>query len=237
MKPFLLAIGCLAALYSPAQRVIDVEKNDVSGTSNTFFMVVGGQPFVNAKFAKLVEGTPYFSEEWMRGNIIMEGGKQYINVELKLDLLDHELHYKDANGNEMIANSIPQKIVMFDTVAQRIYNFAYYTSLPPSDADKQKGWYLLLGEGGNAAIYKQIIKTMNESKPYGSATVEQSIKTSTRYFVLYKGVLSQVKKIKDIPDILTDKKKELLQFLSTHKLSEKNDSDFEELLQYYSSLK
>ena len=237
MKAFLFAIVCFFALYTQAQRTVDVGNNDVSGVSPSFFAVVGGQPFVNTRFTKLVEGSPYFREEWLRSNVTMASGKQYIGLEVKLDMVDDELHYKDAVGAEMIASSLPQKVTLFDSISQRIYKFEYYTSLPTEGIDKAKGWYLMLGEGGGAVIYKQVIKTLNENKPYGSATVEQSIKTSGRYFVLYKGVLNPIKKIKDLPDVLTDKKKELSQYLSTHKLSEKNDNDFEEVLQYYSSLK
>ena len=33
-------------------------------------MAVSGEPLSSAKFSKLVKGSPYFNDEWMKGNVI-----------------------------------------------------------------------------------------------------------------------------------------------------------------------
>lgn len=237
MKYILLALFSLACFAGFAQRTVDVNQNIGSSAINpNHFMVVGGQPFVNTKFSKVVEGTPYFRDEWMKGNVVVAGGKEYAGFELKLDLVYNELHYKDASGAEMISSADITKVVLFDTVAQRIYRFINSSDISPY-IETDKGWYLLLSDVGGAAVYKRIVKALNENKPYGSATIEQSIKTSNKYYVFYKNTFTQVKKLKDIPDVLTDKKTQLAQYITSQKLSEKNEDDFEKLMQYYGTLK
>src|SRR5215208_3030005 len=105
MRCFFLIIFSVASFFSFGQKTIDVTKNDVNVTSPNILTIVGGTPFVNAKFAKVVSGSPYFYEDWLKGSVIMNGGKEYAGLSLKLDLVDNELHYLDAAGNEMIATS------------------------------------------------------------------------------------------------------------------------------------
>jgi hypothetical protein len=75
MKYFFFILFCLYAGFSSAQKTIDVTTSNVNAMSPSFFNVIGGQPFVSAKFARLVEGTPYFRDEWMKGNVVLNGGR------------------------------------------------------------------------------------------------------------------------------------------------------------------
>jgi len=235
MKSFLAAILCVFTISSLAQRTIDVDKNDVNAANSNFFIVVGGEPFLLAKFAKLVAGSPYFNDQWMKGNLVLNGGKQYSGLYLKLELLDNEIHYQDPKGNEMVATSEIQKAVLFDTSEQRVFTFVYSAFINTSSLPK--GWYQLLLESKNASVFKQYNKKIQEHQPYNSATVEQTIVTSTRYFILYNSRFSELKKLKDIADILGDKKQELLKYISNNKLNGKSDDDFVSITEYYNSLK
>ena len=53
---------------------------------------------VFAKFTKIVDGTPYFSDEWMKGNVVINGDNQFNGIYLKLDLYSNEVHYRDPKG-------------------------------------------------------------------------------------------------------------------------------------------
>ena len=76
----LLSFCCVVLAYATsAQKVIDVSKQDVTVGSDLFF-TVGGEPFVNAKFVSLVEGSPYFKDEWLKGSVIMPAGKELLTV-------------------------------------------------------------------------------------------------------------------------------------------------------------
>jgi hypothetical protein len=102
--------------------------------------------------------------------------------------------------------------------------------------NRARGWYQLLSEG-SAWLFKKYDKQLHESKPYGSATIEQSIVTVPRYYVFYKGTFTEIKKIKDLPGILVDKKEEVVQYIKSNSLSGKTDEDFEKAITYYNGLK
>ena len=82
-------------------------------------------------------------------------------------------------------------------------------------------------------MYKKLTKVITETKPYGSATTEQVIHTSSRYFILYNNQLIRIKKFRDLADILSDKKTEVLSFITSNKLNGKSDEDYNSLLSYY----
>jgi hypothetical protein len=234
MKSLFFITLCICTISSAAQKTVDVTTGNVSAMSPSFFNVVGGEPVVLVKFARLVEGTPYFKDEWMKGNVIVNGGRQYSGIYLKLDLFDNEVHFQDQKGNEMIATTSIQKLILIDSATQQAFNFINGEFIQANS--RIKGWYQLLADG-KAMLLKKFNKQMQEVKPYGSATVEQSIITSPRYYILYNGNFTEIKKIKELAAILVDKKEELTQYINSNNLSGKTDNDFISLINYYNGLK
>jgi hypothetical protein len=235
MRRCLLILFSVAAINSVGQKTIDVTKNDVSALSSNLFTVVGGTPFVNAKYARVVSGSPFFSEDWQKGSVIMNGGKEYAGLSLKLDLLNNELHYLDQAGAEMVATSEIQKVILFEEITQRVFSFVNSSFINSENTASKKQWCLVLSEG-NTPLFKNFNKTIREDKPYNSATIEQHIDTSPRYFILYKNSFIEIKKIKDAPDILADKKEQLVKFIKDNNLKNKTDDALSALINFYNSL-
>lgn len=234
MKFFFVIFLCISAISMKAQKTVDVTQPDNNALSPSFFTVVSGEPVVFAKFVKIVDGSPYFSDEWMKGTVTIDDINQFAGVYLKLDLYDNEVHYRDLKGNELVASTRIKKLTLFDSSAQLVFDFingAYINT-----TDHLKGWYQLLADG-KASMFKQIKKRMYEDKPYGSATVERSVHTSFFYYALHNGRFIQVKKFKDLPDILGDKKHEVSEYIKTNNLSGKMDDDYRSVFDYYNGLK
>ena len=78
---------------------------------------------------------------------------------------------------------------------------------------------------------------MNEEKPYGSATIERSVHTSFQYYALCKGTFILVRKFKDLPGVLNDKKDLVAEYIKANNLSGKTDDDYRIVINYYNSLK
>ena len=70
-----------------------------------------------------------------------------------------------------------------------------FTQFPDSCINKE-GWYEIM-EKGTVTLYREIVKTVSENKPYGSATTEQKINTSFKYQMQLGTVCKQVPKIND----------------------------------------
>jgi hypothetical protein len=218
-----------------AQRTVDVTKQDVNFQNSSFFYVVNGSPVSLVKYVKVVDGSPFFGDDWMKARIILSLGKEYDNLLVKLDLLANELYYKDASGHEMVATSTLQQVVLIDTVKSLFYTFVYSDAIPFAGNPPDKGWYQVM-TNGKAILYKQFVKTINEVKPYGSATVEQTIYTTSNFFVLYNDRFTHIKKFKDLTDLLADKKTLLQQYITAGKLNGKKEDDYISVVTYYNDL-
>lgn len=229
---FYFSLLCLAAT---SQTTVDVDKEpSVGGGALKYVYTVAGTPFVTAKFAKVVEGSPFFNVQIMRGAIILSGGKEYRNILVRLNLLESQVNYIDEKQLEMIATTPIREVVLWDTINNNHYRFVFSDYIETTDKP-EKDFYELL-QAGKVELYKQYKKSILESKPYGSATVEQSIKTELRYFVLSSGKWVRIKKIKELTDLLTDKKNEIRKFVEDKKLTKDSAANFEVIVAYYNTL-
>jgi hypothetical protein len=234
MRPTLLVLACLCFIISSAQKTVDVTKQDVNVTDPNFFFVVNGQPFVSTKFVRVVEGSPYFSDAWMSGIVMIGSGKQYFNIALRLELISNELHFIDSNKNEMIATGDLKQIKLTDTINQKVYTFIHSAFIDGENIPR--GWFQLLADGKEVALFKQYLKDIQETQPYGAATYEQHIMTHERYMVLYKNNFTEIKKTRDIAELFVDKKTEIQKYISEQKPSVKSDTDLIGLVNFYNSL-
>lgn len=234
MRALLFMLFLLPALAGLAQvKTVDVDKQDVSVVGDRFY-TIGGTPVTNTKYVRLVEGSPFFNDAWMTGKLAMGDGRLYDSLRLRLDLVENELHYLDATGKELIATTAVRAITLRDSVSGIQFHFIHssFLQLPKS---MEEGWYQLLA-AGPATLYKRIVKTTKENKPYGSATVEQFINTYNQYFVLVNAVFTHIKKFKELPDVLAGKKTESDTYIKSQNLSGRSDADYSSLVSYYNRL-
>lgn len=103
----------------------------------------------------------------------------------------------------------------------------------PTAELKQK-WLRILTEG-NAGLFVLCDKVIEETKPYGSATIEHIIRTSKRYYMLMNERLVLVK-MQDVLPLLKDKAGQLQLYMKEKNLSDKNEEDWIKLFDYYNSL-
>jgi hypothetical protein len=204
--------------------MVDVGKEDMSPVKNGFFYTVSGVPFSLYKYAKVISGSPYFKEDWMRGVAVLTNGGRAKCDQIKLDLFTGEVHYKDSTGPELIATNPIARLTLTDMIT----GIEYVFTNNPVSSGRHKGcnsWYQVL-ETGTATLYKRIKKTLTEATPFNSATAEQTINTASFYFIEISNDIIAVKKLKDIPAVLSDKKNELEEFITTKRLNGKADSDY-----------
>ena len=235
MKRVLIS-GCFSIVWLNAvsQRTVDVDKVGSGAGALNYVYTVGGTPFVTAKFSRVVEGSPFFNEQIMPGAIILSEGKEYKNILLRLNLLESQVNYISERQVEMIASTPVKEVVLWDTIRKKDYRFIFSTYIE-SIEKPEKDFYELL-QSGKAELYKQHKKSIMESKPYGSATIEQTIRTENRYFILVKRQWIRVKKLKELPMLIADKQKDVQKFISEKKLSGDNQENFEAVIAYYNSL-
>ena len=232
----LLIYCCLAsiAIKSNSQKVIDVDKEPGNANVYNYIYTVAGVPFVNAKFARIVEGSPFFNEKMMKGAIILSEGREYKDIMVRINLLETEVNYTGDKQIEMVASTPIKEVVLWDTINQKDYRFVFSNYIEATEKP-EKDFYELL-QSRKAELYKQHKKKLMESKPYGSATVEQRIQTEIKYFVLKGKQWTRVKKLRDLTGLLNDKSKDISKFTSDNNIDGDNEANFERVIAHYNSL-
>jgi hypothetical protein len=228
---------CLSLLYfiSSSQQTIDVDKEPSrNGGAVNYLYTVAGTPFLNSKFSRVVEGTPFFNEQMMKGAIILSGGKEYKGIMIRLNLLESQVNYLDEKKNELIASTPIKEVVLWDTIRNKDHRFIFSSFIDATEKP-EKDFYELL-HSGKAELYKQYKKLMLESRPYGSATYEQTIKTEFQFYIVLNKQWTKVKKLKDLASILSDRKDEINKFIIDKKLTANNESNYESVVSYYNTL-
>lgn len=233
MRTVLSLLSLFISITLFSQRVVDVTSNN-SAANGSLFYAVGGEPMNNAKYVAIVEGTPYYDESFLPGKLMLSGGRVYDSLKLKLDLMDNTLHYLTPGEEELIATT-PLRSVIFKKTAEKTETKFDYSDFITANPKPATGWYQLLDTGA-VILYKRYVKTIKEDKPYGIATVEQTIATDNNYYILINAVFTQVKKMKQLPDMLQDKKAELTEFINSNSLTGKTDADYKAVVSYYNRL-
>jgi hypothetical protein len=221
----------LSSLHGYSQTVIAFGKT-ISGAALT--SSITGVPVNADKFVNLVEGTPYYNKAFALGKITLPDGKIYDSVSFRINLVDNTLHYKSVDNDELVA-AVTVKSARFKEPALKTETQFDYSTFIKTSAAIEPGWYQLL-DSGMVTLYKRYIKTVNENKLYNAATYEQTISTSAHYYILINSLFIPVNKIKQLPDMLQDKKNELLEYITSKHLTGKTDKDYVELVAYYNGL-
>lgn len=195
-----------------------------------------GRPMLARSYTD-VQGSPYFTDSWMKGSVRMEGGKTYAGVELKYDMVADELLFKNAKG-EMLGFVDPVqefRLVTADHPEAAVLLFR--NGYKPTADVSAKGFYQVLSDG-QTPFARRLSKKVLENKPYGSATTTRTFEEVTSYYVIKSGLPVKVRKDrKALLVALGDYSDELDEFIRINKLNLKSDADFILLMNYYNSLK
>lgn len=81
----------------------------------------------------------YFKEEWMGGKVIMSGGFAYDSIYLRLDLMDHSVHYLEPGGREMLAAPGIKAVILSDSGTGKKYQFIHSSYLTVSERQNPAG--------------------------------------------------------------------------------------------------
>lgn len=231
------AIFCVLMLCSAfafGQRRVNVDNPDVTLQTGAFFQAVNGVPVAANVYYKVVEGSAFFDPEWAKGTVAFDK-KRYGNVQLKLDLLKNELLFKNSKGEELVCSTPVNRVTFGDPAQGNATTFVYSAFVPELSSFKPEAWLQVHAEG-KAGLYTHHKKTISETRPYGSATMEQRIVTSEILYLVHNNQYIRVKKLLNILNVLADKKAELQQWIKENNIDERNPADLGRVVDAYNNM-
>lgn len=215
------------------QRVVDVDK--VDGIPANAFYTISGNPVNMYRFVRLTDGTPFFRDQWMKGVVVSDQGKRFRSDEIKLNLIDNDVHFLSPKKEEFVCTFPLKEVVLTDSVSKDTFRFVH-SAYTPALAEAKTGWYQPLVEG-KTSLYLFPSKILREVKPYNSSVADQRIYTSDEFWVVRSGMVHKVKKPKELPVLLSGKRAEMEKFMERADI--KNAAVPEQLVamvRYYNSL-
>jgi hypothetical protein len=224
---------CFSCSAATAQKTINVDSSYSLPTKANAFFMSDGQPYVNVKFTRVVQGSPFFIDRWNKGYIFTSEGNKLRDITLRLNLADQQLHYL-KDGIEYVTEQPLNEVLIDDEQTGKLYVFR--SGFPAVQYATNKTLFQALAEG-EALLLKHIRKVISESTPFGSATTQQIIRNSDTYYISKKGAMIKVKKDKaDLLNALGNKREKLEAFIEQHKIKFKTEEDLVQVVNYYNSI-
>ncbi|NOT51653.1 MAG: hypothetical protein HOP10_10305 [Chitinophagaceae bacterium] len=231
MKTILLFFSLTAFFIGNTQVVINVDNTRERLASRNVFNT--GFPVPNVKYVRLVSGSPYFSETWMKSEVVNDT-TIYNGPVVRLDLLEGTLVYLNDYGEELTSDQVFTAVSLTDTITSNNYLFVHSSYIAGTSA-KEKTWYQLL-TGQRITLFKQYYKRMMETKPFASSVTEQTIVTEIRYFIAVDGKFSRIKTSGDIANLVVNNKQALKDHVKKNNLNA-SEEDLLATVEYYDTLK
>ncbi|HYF32440.1 MAG TPA: hypothetical protein VD993_15050 [Chitinophagaceae bacterium] len=235
MKPFYFLILLLAPSLGFGQLNAINNARGAYQALNSFYNIVGSEPIlINNANNRSVDGTPFFSETWMKGIITMRDGKSYRGHGIRLDLTTNKVHFLTEEGKQMLCNTSIERLILMDSVKDAMFSFIHTSALPKQTDLKEPGWLEIMTQG-TASLLKFQKKEREEVWSYTGPPSER-IKAQKKYYVLMGDRMHKVSSIGDIRDVFKSHAKELDEYIRNEKPSWKNDADLIALVAFYNSL-
>ena len=177
-----------------------------------------------------VEGSIFYKDSYLPATLILENGVLITGKNVKLNLQDNTVYYLDNNGSEFETISKIKRIEFIESKA------VFENGFPSVENQNAQTYYQVLIKG-NASLLLCTKFSEGEYKPY-NATV--SIKRIDKVFEFYGVSSKAISKLtgqNDVLVVLSDKTKEVANFILDKKIKCKKKSDFEDVIKYYNSLR
>jgi hypothetical protein len=231
-----IALSCLlTGLSGKGQQIVDVSKNDFAlSMDHDVRSTITGMVYQNVKYVRVTEGSPFFMDQWMKARLFDADGNSYADNAVRLNLMDNQVHFLDASGNEIVATTPVRLMRLTDTTTGAQYTFIMGDRLPAADKSLAKTWFQVL-VNDKVSLCLQIKKTIHEDLSYRSSTTEEQIINANWYFVQINNSFVRVKTWTDLLQLFNDKKDAVDSFVHDHHLKGKSTEDYIQLVQFYNS--
>jgi len=231
MKSFVCILVMLFPFLSSGQG----QRLQFMNENNSFLNDANGRPMLlHSEY--LIEGSPFFNQDYCTANLKVRNGKYYQGVQVKLNLQENLVIYHTGDGKEMAAITPIEKIV-FVNCADPSKNQVLLSGFPPVDGETVNSFYVLL-DSGHVTLLKRIGVNYRDVKYYGS---NQTTRVFEQKEMLYayqpaKGMIRLAKEEAAVLSLLSDQRKAVQTFLTANDLKCRKETDLVKIIQFYNAL-
>lgn len=145
-----------------------------------------GRAFVNP--APDVVGSPFYSDEWRLGELILPDNRKYDNVRIRLNLLSEEVHILDPNNTEIaLARGYIKEVVWLNDLRR------FQNGFPTIDNQDTTSFYAVFAEG-KVWLLQSIRKVISQRKDDLSGETRREYMTYEDYYLYDGKTMQRIKK-------------------------------------------
>jgi hypothetical protein len=191
-----------------------------------------GKSFVNP--APEVAGSPFLTDEWQIGSVVLINNQRFDSVRIRLNLLSQEVHVLDRGNNEIaLARGYIKKIRWPNGV---MGGTSFQIGFPAVDAQDAGNFYGVLS-AGKLWLLRSIRKVIVQHKDDMSGEVKKEYQTYEDYYVFDDKAMQRVKKDKSfLLPLLSQQKDKVDGFINDNKLKLRSIDEVKRVIDYYNSL-
>lgn len=182
-----------------------------------------------------VKGSPYFYNDWLKGDVIMSDDVVHQNMDLRYNLVDDQLYFKSSNQSVLtFADPVKQFTINAPEGSIQVLTFRKgYQNIPGTTSTS----FLEILTEGKTQLLKKFSKKIQTENVYPNTSTDKFFTETKTYYIFKdgKGILIRLDK-KSIISALSNKQTELETYIKQNNLNLKDDEDLRKLITYYNSI-
>jgi len=231
LKPFCFSILFTIGLLTGNAQVKQVDNSSNRANPAATQSYIGFGAVINSNVEYPIEGSPYFEDEYVKGNIYHSLGVNK-NVQMRYNIYYDRIEYKGKETEMAIGpDKRIRKVELGEqTLVLNLYEVKGKTALA----------YFIRQDSGKMTILTKMtvmLKGPQFGKPIeGDVPAKYSRMPDTHYFKIGDGPLIKIQSIKKLIEELPDHREEMEVFARKEKTSTNKPKELIRFSQYYNSL-
>jgi hypothetical protein len=180
-----------------------------------------------------LSGSPYLTNDWTKGSIILGDGKVVENLDIKFDQFTDAILYKNDNGEELeVAEPVKEFKVKIKNI-DRLFRAGF----KPVGSNTETNFYEVLVDG-SLKFLKRFKKEIMTTRDYNATSDTKTVTEKISYYIVKDNQpILVLKNEKAILEAIGEKENELNDFIKQNKLKLKDEGDIIKIIEQYNKLK
>lgn len=180
-----------------------------------------------------INGSVFLYDDWQKGEVTLQDGHTYKDLDLKYDAYKDKVYYKNDDGATLIF-IVPVKSFIISSPEGEPVNFdSGYTHVP----DYSETSFFVPLNKGKVQVIKKVYKTIDERLEFPVTTPIKSFAAAEKYYLVTPDKIVPLKKDKkSLLAALGNKQAEVEKYIKQNNLNVKEDADLGKVLEYYNTI-
>lgn len=211
-----------------------IEQGPSGSTRDGSLIVYGLTGSGNRLPYEKIKGSPFLFEDWKNATLYHSSGKSFGSYQAKLNLATHEVHYKDAKGQELADDGSIAKIVFEESSVEGTRYIVYQNDIPEINVTfNGSRKYAMELFNGEISLLKVCTRNVSQADSLFGTLKRYYFTDKNEYFLRGNKRVEKLKKLSE-DEILQfiPKSSELQIWIKSNKLKLNKEEDAVKFMQY-----